>query len=178
MFNFFCCASLELWFQTQWLKMSSLIVRLHTGIAINLLWSRLDCNKASLVYDLIIDERADMPCIIETWLGSKWGVASLEMWPLGFWAWHQLRFQGRGCCWSIIIWESLTAFRDAMPQVSGNETLFVKLDSKDQLQLLLESNFPQHLDSTSGLAVELPRLMVLGHFNLPSLGMRLAVSHS
>lgn len=67
------------------------------------------------------------------------------------------------------------AFKDLAPQVSDCETLFLNLGSQKIITTvsasLLHGNFPSwsagdHL----GAGREFPRLMVLGDFNLPSLG--------
>lgn len=54
---------------------------------------------------------------------------------------------------AIIIWEFLTASKRAVLQVSGYETLFTKLGSRDQLELLL---LYQHL---CYIATYLPELL-------------------
>lgn len=79
----------------------------------------------------------------------------------------------------IVIQDSLMALRGDAPWVTECETVFIMLGSMKQLSLLLSYEFhyytatslPGLFDSISGLAMELPSLMVLGDFNLPSLGM-------
>lgn len=39
--------------------------------------------KATLIHDLIVNEKVDLVCIIETWLGQEAGFASLRCAQLG-----------------------------------------------------------------------------------------------
>uniref|UniRef100_A0A2D4IEU1 Endonuclease/exonuclease/phosphatase domain-containing protein n=1 Tax=Micrurus lemniscatus lemniscatus TaxID=129467 RepID=A0A2D4IEU1_MICLE len=134
-------------------------------------------NKAPLVRDLILDEGDELACITETWLGQEGGVPLSEMCPDGFQILHQPRLQGRGGGVAIIAWKNLCPRRVPAPEIVGCESLLLKLDSKVQLGLLLTylppsciaTALPALLEVIAGLAVEFPRLMVLGDFNLPSL---------
>lgn len=76
---------------------------------------------------------------------------------------------------AVIIRESLVTFRGLALQISGCESLFLKLSSQDQLALLLVYQPPCCKQTpcmrSSLLSVEFPRLMVLGDFNLSSLGL-------
>lgn len=67
-------------------------------------------------------------------------------------------------------WRLLTAFRGVAPQVTGYETPFIKLGSRNQLGLLLSYQSPcciaaslsRLFDFISGLAVQFSRCMALG----------------
>uniref|UniRef100_A0A2D4LBZ5 Endonuclease/exonuclease/phosphatase domain-containing protein n=1 Tax=Micrurus spixii TaxID=129469 RepID=A0A2D4LBZ5_9SAUR len=59
------------------------------GLRLLLLNARSFVNKAPLVWDLILDEEADLTCITETWLGQDGGVPLSEMCPDGFQIMHQ-----------------------------------------------------------------------------------------
>lgn len=102
-----------------------------------LLSARSVNNKASLIQDLIKVERAVLACITETWMTPEMGVPLLGMGPARFWVWHQPRPQGKAGGVAVIIRESPVAFRSFAPQISGCESLFLKLDLRDQLALLL-----------------------------------------
>lgn len=79
----------------------------------------------------------------------------------------------------IVIHDSLMALRGDAPQVTECETVFIMLGSMNQLSLLLlyqshyctATSLPGLFDSISQLAMELLNLMILGDFNLPSLGV-------
>lgn len=62
---------------------------------------RLFHNKASLISDLIIDERINLARIINTWLDPIGGEALSEICPVRFQVWHQQRFWGRGKVWQL-----------------------------------------------------------------------------
>lgn len=71
------------------------------------------------------------------------------------------------------------ALRDDVPQVTECETVVIMLGSMNQLSLLLlyqshyctATSLPGRFNSISGMVMELLNLMILGHFNLPSLGV-------
>ncbi|KAK9396605.1 RNA-directed DNA polymerase from mobile element jockey-like [Crotalus adamanteus] len=102
------------------------------------------------------------------------------MCPDGFMVLHQPRHQGRGGGVVVIARKSLSPRGIPAPEVVGCESLLLKLGSRVQLGLLLTylppscvaTALPALLESVAGLAVEFPRLIVLGDFNLPSLGDR------
>lgn len=118
-----------------------------------------------------------MACTTETWLiperGEDSPLGDVPSWVYGL---APAKTPGQvGRQWSVL------AFRGLALQVSGCEILFLKLDSWDQLGLLLlyqppccmATFLPELLEAISGLAVEFPRLMALGDFKLPSLGLAL-----
>lgn len=78
---------------------------------------------------------------------------------------------------AVIIKESLAAFRSMAPHVPGCEALFLRLGLRYHVRLLLLYQSPcgnsitRVLDLTAELAVEFCRLIVLGDFNLPFLGV-------
>lgn len=99
--------------------------------------ARSVCNKATLIHDLILEEKADLACITETWMGQEGGVPFTDICPASFQVWHQLR-----------------------PQEWG----------RGQPPCYMATSLPELLDSVAGLAVEFHKPIVLGDFNLPSLG--------
>ncbi|XP_070593886.1 uncharacterized protein [Erythrolamprus reginae] len=113
-----------------------------------------------------------------TWLGPEGGVPLSEICPAGFQIWHQPRPQGRGGGVAIIARESLCLRRLIAPEIAGCESLLVKFNLGVQVGLFLtylppscmSQALPVLLEEVAGLAVEFPRLIVLGDFNLPSLG--------
>ncbi|XP_058039240.1 uncharacterized protein LOC131198516 [Ahaetulla prasina] len=140
--------------------------------------SRSVVNKAPLIFDLIQEGGADLMGISETWLGMEEGVPLVEMCPLGFRAFHQPRAQGRGGGVVVIINEGLDPREVTVPQIAGCESLFVKWGQGMQVGLLITylapccvtAALPELLEVIAGTAVDTPRLMVMGDFNLPSAG--------
>ncbi|KAM3855847.1 uncharacterized protein M6D78_000899 [Vipera latastei] len=140
--------------------------------------ARSVANKAHLVRDLVESEHADLACITETWLGPEGGVPLVDLCPPGFQVLHQPRTHGRGGGVAVIIRESLSPRETTVPQMVGCESLLLRYGPGAQLGLLLAylppnravAALPELLDVLSGLVVEFPKLMVLGDFNLPSLG--------
>lgn len=71
--------------------------------------------------------------------------------------------------------EMCPAFKGCGHHVSGCQILFLKLGSWNQVGLLLlhrppcclATPLPELLEAVSGLAVEFPKLLVLGDFNVP-----------
>lgn len=67
---------------------------------------------------------------------------------------------------AVVIWEILVVFRDAAQQITGCETLFVKLDSRDEIGMPVLHQHPccmaafllVLLDSVTKLAVVSKRL--------------------
>lgn len=96
------------------------------GFQLLLLNGRLVCKKASLISHLITDERANLACIIETWLGLEGELAFGEKFPAGFQIWHQLRLQGRDGYVVIVIREE--TFASATPKVPGCVILGITQD--------------------------------------------------
>lgn len=111
------------------------------GIWLLLLNARSICNKASLIHDLNMDEKANLAYISENWM---WDVALSEICPAMFWVWHHLRLQDRGGGVMIVIRKCLRTFRG--PEVPICESLFIKVSSREHLGLLpislLHSNIP------------------------------------
>ncbi|XP_053165200.1 uncharacterized protein LOC128350700 isoform X2 [Hemicordylus capensis] len=58
--------------------------------------SRLVQNKSEVVHDLIMDEGADLLCIMETWLGEASGLVWSQLLPEGYSVVGQVRGCGRG----------------------------------------------------------------------------------
>lgn len=100
------------------------------------------------------------------------GVSLLEKCLYGFWIKYHLRLQGRRVKIATVIQDTLVAFRVAAPQIIESEILFVKLDSRDQLEMLvlyqppcfIITFLPELLNSVVRLAVKFPWFMVLGGF--------------
>ncbi|XP_058013007.1 uncharacterized protein LOC131185006 [Ahaetulla prasina] len=136
-------------------------------------------NKAPLICDLIQGESADFMGITETWLGTEGGVPLVELCPPGFRAFHQLKAQGRGGGVAVVIRESLGPRKSTVPQIAGCESLLVKWGHRNQMGLLITylapccvtTALPELLEVLAGVAVEIPRLLVMGDFNLPSAGL-------
>ncbi|XP_058035523.1 uncharacterized protein LOC131196590 [Ahaetulla prasina] len=136
-------------------------------------------NKAPLICDLIQGESADLMGITETWLGPEGGVPLVELCPPGFRAFHQPRAQGRGGGVAVVIKEDLEPREATVPQIAGCESLYVRWGHRNQLGLLIAylapcsvtTALPQLLEVLAAVAVETPRLIVMGDFNLPSAGL-------
>ncbi|XP_058039494.1 uncharacterized protein LOC131198648 [Ahaetulla prasina] len=100
------------------------------------------------------------------------------MCPPDFRAFHWPRAQGRGGGVAIIINEGLEPREITVPQIARCETLFVKWGLGMQVSLLImylapccvTETLPELLNAIARMAVETPRLMVMGDFNLPSVG--------
>lgn len=79
----------------------------------------------------------------------------------------------------MVIRKSVLAFRGLDFQVSASETFIseaglmgsVGIVSTISASLCVATSLPDLLETISGLAVEFPKLMVLGDFNLASLGL-------
>ncbi|XP_058034525.1 uncharacterized protein LOC131196108 [Ahaetulla prasina] len=135
-------------------------------------------NKAPLIHDLIQGGAADLIGITETWLGTEGGVPLVEICPPGFRALHQPRAQGRGGGVAVVIRESLEPRETTVPQIAGCESLFVRWGHRCQMGLFVvylapcyvTAALPELLEVLAGVAVETPRLIVMGDFNLPSSG--------
>ncbi|XP_058042723.1 uncharacterized protein LOC131200215 isoform X3 [Ahaetulla prasina] len=149
------------------------------GLRLMLCNARSVVNKAPLICDLIYRESADFMGITETWLGTEEGVPLVELCPPGFRAFHQPRAQGRGGGVAVVINESLEPRESTVPQIAGCESLLVKWGNRNQMGLLITylapccvtTALPELLEVLAGVAVEIPRLPVLGDFNLPSAGL-------
>ncbi|XP_058029092.1 uncharacterized protein LOC131193174 [Ahaetulla prasina] len=136
-------------------------------------------NKAPLICDLIQGESADLMGITETWLGPEGGVPLVELCPPGFRAFHQPRAQGRGGGVAVVIKEDLEPREATVPQIAGCESLYVRWGHRNQLGLLIAylapccvtTALPELLEVLAAVAVETPRLIVMGDFNLPSVGL-------
>ena len=61
-----------------------------------LLNARSVSNKTQLIYDLILEEDADLACITETWIGGEGGPPLALICPPGYAVQHQGRLEGRG----------------------------------------------------------------------------------
>ena len=61
-----------------------------------LLNARSVANKAQVIYDLILEEDADLACITETWIGGEGGPPLALICPPGYAVQHQGRLEGRG----------------------------------------------------------------------------------
>ncbi|XP_058047319.1 uncharacterized protein LOC131202394 [Ahaetulla prasina] len=135
-------------------------------------------NKTPLISDLIQEGGADLMGVTETWLGTEGGVPLVEMCPPGFRAFHQPRVQGRGGGVAVIINESLELREVTIPQIAGCESLLVRWGQGLQVGLLttylapchVTAALPELLDVIAEAAVDSPRLMVMGDFNLPLVG--------
>lgn len=53
-------------------------------------------GKTAANQDLIVDERADVACVTETWLGKGRGVNLSRLCPLGYLLIYQLRYYRQG----------------------------------------------------------------------------------
>lgn len=95
------------------------------------------------------------------------GVSLLEKCLFGFWAQNHLRFQVRRVKIAMVIQDTLVAFRVAALQITECDILFVKLDSRDQLEKLvlyqppcfMIAFLPELFNSVVRLAVKFPWFM-------------------
>lgn len=63
-------------------------------------------NRATLIHDLSVDEKADLGCISEMWLIQEGGIPLFERCPVGFYMWYQLRPHGRNSEVALVIQDS------------------------------------------------------------------------
>lgn len=90
--------------------------------------AKLVCNNAILIYDLIVEEKAELACIIESWMGEEGWVLLSEICLGGFHVWP--KSQGRGSRVVVIVWDPWQTFRGLAPQIVGCGMLFLKLGTR------------------------------------------------
>ncbi|XP_061490084.1 uncharacterized protein LOC133388035 [Rhineura floridana] len=131
-------------------------------------------NGKTAIQDLILDEHADLACIMETWLDEAGGVNLSQLSPPGFSVQQQARPGGWGGRVAVIYRDTISLTRCPLPQSSGFECVYLKLGGRDRIGILLvyhpprcsTVSLPELAGVVSGLVLESPRLVVLGDFNI------------
>ncbi|XP_053151089.1 uncharacterized protein LOC128344612 [Hemicordylus capensis] len=143
-------------------------------IRVLLLNARSVNAKTSLIHDLIVDERADLVCVTETWLDVLGGVGLSQLCPPGFQIAQQPRLEGRGGGVAVIFRETLPVSRCPVRQSQNFECLSLRVGLRDRLGILLvyrpprctSVSLPELAGVVSEVALGSPRLIVLGDFNV------------
>ncbi|KAF7253167.1 Xanthine dehydrogenase/oxidase [Varanus komodoensis] len=123
--------------------------------------------------DLIVDERADLVCITETWAGGG-DVALSQLCPPGYLVQHCSRPEGRGGGVALVYRASIHFTGLPVPSRPGLECLYLVLGNRDRLGILLvyrapfcpTVSLPELMEIISDLVLRTPRMLVLGDFNL------------
>ncbi|KAF7243157.1 Ephrin type-A receptor 4 [Varanus komodoensis] len=137
-----------------------------------LLNARLVHNKSSLIHDLIVDEGADLACIMETWVGERGMSPSLKCARPGIW--FSTIHARRGGGVALVYRASISLTGLPVPSRPGLEYLYLVLGDRDRLGILLVyhapfcpiGSLPELRETVSDLVLRTPRMLVLGDFNL------------
>uniref|UniRef100_A0A803SN06 Reverse transcriptase domain-containing protein n=1 Tax=Anolis carolinensis TaxID=28377 RepID=A0A803SN06_ANOCA len=145
-----------------------------SGLKVVLLNARSVNGKTAIIQDLILDERADLACITETWLDEAGGVNLTQLCPPGYAVQHQPRSGGWGGGVALVYRESIPLIRCPIPQSTLFECVHLRVSDRDRLGILLvyrpprctTVSLPELAGVVSGLALESQRLLVLRDFNV------------
>ena len=112
------------------------LTSLPSGLVVLLLNARSVQNKISLIHDLIVDEGADLVCIIETWVGELGGVTLTHLCLPGN------RLEGQGGGFAMVYRNTISLSRLPVHLSAGLECLYFVLGTQDILGILLVYHSP------------------------------------
>ncbi|XP_053148482.1 uncharacterized protein LOC128343440 [Hemicordylus capensis] len=129
--------------------------------------------KTSLIHNLIVDERADLVCVTETWVDELGGVGLSQLCPPGFLSVQQPRLASQGGGVAVIYRETLPISRCLVRQSQNFECLSLRVGLPDRLGILLvyrpplciSVSLPELVGVVLEVALGSPKFIVLGDFN-------------
>ena len=113
-------------------------------------------NKTHIIYDLLLDEEADLACFTETWLGDDSGPTWAQALPAGYCISEQVRKSGRGtrtCRVAVVYKDNLNLTRLPVRKLNHIKCVYLSLKTRDRLGILLGYQPPRCI---SGSLAELP----------------------
>ncbi|XP_078233414.1 uncharacterized protein LOC144583475 [Pogona vitticeps] len=138
-----------------------------------LLNARSVSNKPQVIYDLILEEDADLACITETWINGERALPWLSSACPVMLSSTRVDWRGRGGV-AIVYKFNLEVTRRSSVVKPGLEALHVSIGARDGIGILLgyraprdpATSLPELDDFVSAALLGSPRLLVLGDFNV------------
>ena len=131
-------------------------------------------NKSSTLRDYFVEQEVDLACVTETWTREGETVALKDLAPPGYSVLYQSRPNVRGGGVAILIMEAFSFRALPSPLIQGVECVGLEWGSVENLAIWVVYRPPSAppaalsslLEAVMAWALQYPRLLVLGDFNV------------